>query len=69
MGASPFHILRLGKKELARGSLRELPIEGREEWEISTGERNSGALLMVMRRVGTGEEREKNENLLYFLAE
>lgn len=54
---------------MARGSLRELPIEGREEWEIPKGERNSGALLMVMRRVGTGEEREKNENLLYFLAE
>ena len=30
VGTSPFHILRLGKKELARGSLRELPTEGRE---------------------------------------
>lgn len=66
MGASPFHILRLGKKELARGSLRELPIEGREEWEIPKGERNSGALLMVMRRVGTGEEREKKREPTLF---
>ena len=67
VGTSPFHILRLGKKELARGSLRELPIEGREEWEISKGERNSGALVMVMRRVGTGEKRgrKKQESTLF----
>lgn len=68
VGTSPSHILSLGKKELARGSLKEPLIEGRKEWEVSKGERNSGALVMVGRRVGTGEGRgRKNKNLLSFL--
>lgn len=59
VGTSPSHILSLGKKELARGSLKEPPIEGRKE--VSKGERNSGALVMVGRRVGTGEGRGRKK--------
>ena len=66
VGTSPSHILSQGKEELARGSLKEPPIEGRKE--VSKGERNSGALVMVGRRLGTGEGRgRKNKNLLSFL--